>query len=52
MSIKLMGAMIMSVSIGFAGGFAVGFAGAGWAAGGTADVPASVEVDRDLEGRR
>ena len=31
------GAMLMSVSIGFAGGFA----GATWAAGETADVPAS-----------
>ncbi|WP_433933855.1 hypothetical protein [Sorangium cellulosum] len=43
-SMKLMGAMVMSVSIGFAGGFA----GAARAAGGAADVPASVAEGKDF----
>lgn len=44
MSMKLMGAMIMSASIGIAGGFA----GAAWAAGEAADVPASVAEGKDF----
>ncbi|WP_437573141.1 hypothetical protein [Sorangium sp. So ce887] len=47
-SMKLMGAVIMSVGIGFAVGFAGGFAGAAWAASGTADVPASVAEGKDF----
>ncbi|WP_433926136.1 hypothetical protein AB3662_24740 [Sorangium cellulosum] len=43
MRMKLMGAVTMSLSLGFAVGFALGFAGgfAGEAWGGTANVPAS-----------
>ncbi|WP_437540642.1 hypothetical protein WME97_24965 [Sorangium sp. So ce367] len=48
MSVKLMGAVMMSVGTGFAFGFAGGFAGAAWAAGGTADVPASVAEGKDF----
>ncbi|HTN85628.1 MAG TPA: hypothetical protein VL242_18140 [Sorangium sp.] len=48
MSMKLMGAVVMSVGIGFAGGFAGGFTGAAWAAEGTADVPASVAEGKDF----
>ncbi|WP_437595380.1 hypothetical protein [Sorangium sp. So ce590] len=44
----LMGAAMMSVGIGFAVGFAGGFAGAAWAAGGTADVPASAAEGKDF----
>lgn len=48
MSVKLMGAVMVSVGTGFACGFAGGFAGAAWAAGGTADVPASVADGKDF----
>ncbi|WP_437283887.1 hypothetical protein [Sorangium sp. So ce406] len=41
MRMKLMGAVTMSLSLGFAAGFALGFAGAAWAGDGTAHVPAS-----------
>ncbi|WP_437520029.1 hypothetical protein WME79_25700 [Sorangium sp. So ce726] len=47
MSVKLMGAVMVSVGTGFACGFAGGFAGAAWAAGGTADVSASVTEGKD-----
>lgn len=48
MRMKLMGAVTMSLGLGFTVGFAGGFAGAAWAAGGTADVPAPVAEAKDF----
>ncbi|XXY50747.1 hypothetical protein WME91_06340 [Sorangium sp. So ce269] len=48
MNMKLMGAVMMSVGLGFAGGFAGGFTGAAWAADAEADVPASVAEGKDF----